>query len=152
MRRGARRTSVTAYTTLLNYQARHANSTSFGRTLQGASLFRCVSRACMSPPLLTLLYRLRTSSCTGMRSSFPSTFPGAFSRYSFVLIATRETFPSSHTRSIAPIHSDMLVRRKISCGCMRYGPADTASVSRKFTYLHSTSLPFWSASSYRFSY
>ena len=103
-----------------------------------------------SPPQLSSSWR--TLSCTGMPSLYRSSSPGAFTKYSFLSLTTREHTLLMFTRFIASRHLDAPLRRKTSCGCMQYGLVwhctRAAFIDISF---HSIFSQFWSASSYPFS-
>lgn len=80
---------MTAYNTSFKTKTPHATSTCMSRILQSVSHFRCVSQR-LYPTGPQSVFRLRTLSCTGMPSLYPSPFPGAFTKYSFFFLTTRE--------------------------------------------------------------
>ncbi len=118
---GARGTSVTACNTLLRIQARHASSTCISRTSQGVSPSRCVSRVCGSSSFLNPLSPdcgpyLELGCSPYLHLPLPASLPGIPSFHSpFVDISLLTC-----VRRIAPILSGASVRRKTSCGCIRY--------------------------------
>lgn len=86
---GVRWTSVTACNTSFKTRTPHATSTCMRRILQSVFRFRFVSQR-LYPTAPQSTFRLRTLSCTGMPSLYPSSFPGAFTKYSFLFLTTRE--------------------------------------------------------------
>ena len=146
---GARWTLVTACDTSFKTQTRHATSTCMSHISQGVSRFRYGSqRLCpTAPPQST--YRSRTLSCTGMPSLYPSSSPGAFTKYSF----TTCEYLFAHVYQVYRKHTFRRVGppKDIS----RMYAVCLVGHSTQVTYIdelfHSIFSPFWSAFSCPFS-
>lgn len=81
---GVRWTSVTACNTSFKTQTPHATSTCMSRISQGEFRSRYGSHNLCSIAPAQSTFRSRTLSCTGMPSLYPSSSPGAFTKYSFL--------------------------------------------------------------------
>jgi hypothetical protein len=128
---GARQTSRLACNSLSRVQIPHANSPCCDRTSRGAFRFRCVLRCCVSPLFLNLLSPDGGPDFT-LGCAPPFHLPLLASLQSMRLSPPRfaNTSLLAFVRCIVLILSGALVRRKTSCGCMRYVAGSAKRSSR----------------------